>query len=93
MAYKITTDCISCGSCKMECPNGAISEGNEIYRIDPACCTECVGFNSKSKCDEVCPMDACVLDDDHKESNSDLFVKWNKLHPGKIYTISLCPRG
>ncbi|HUT96727.1 MAG TPA: 4Fe-4S binding protein, partial [Dehalococcoidales bacterium] len=31
MAYKITEECISCGACEPECPNGAISEGDEIY--------------------------------------------------------------
>ena len=36
MAYKITDECISCGACEPECPNEAISEGDEIYIIDPA---------------------------------------------------------
>ena len=65
MAYKITDDCISCGSCESECPNQAISEGETIYVIDFNKCTECVGFHDSSKCVEICPVDACVPDPDH----------------------------
>ena len=28
MAYVISDDCISCGTCEGECPAGAISEGD-----------------------------------------------------------------
>ncbi|MFO0571450.1 MAG: 4Fe-4S binding protein [Polyangiaceae bacterium] len=44
MATLITVDRINCGACEPECPNDAISQGDEIYVIDPARCTECVGF-------------------------------------------------
>ena len=44
MATYITSDCINCGACEPECPNDAISEGDDIYVIDPDLCTECVGF-------------------------------------------------
>jgi len=44
MALMINEDCISCDACVAECPNGAISEGDPIYVIDPELCTECVGF-------------------------------------------------
>ena len=60
MALIITDDCISCGACEPECPNNAISEGTEIYEIDPEKCTECVGFFDEPQCAEVCPVDACV---------------------------------
>ncbi len=60
MAYKITDDCNSCGACEPECPNHAISEGADYYVIDPVKCTECVGFNPKPQCADVCPVDACV---------------------------------
>ena len=43
MALIITEECIICGACEPECPNQAITEGEEIYIIDPALCTECVG--------------------------------------------------
>lgn len=83
MSYKIIDDCISCGACEPECPNQAISEGDTIYKIDPAKCTECVGSHPSSKCAEVCPVDACQPDAAHKESKEQLLEKWKKIHPGE----------
>ncbi|MGQ9546836.1 MAG: YfhL family 4Fe-4S dicluster ferredoxin [Dehalococcoidia bacterium] len=83
MAYKITADCISCGACEPECKNEAIKEGDEIYVIDPNKCTECVGWFEKQKCVEVCPVDACIPDPDHKETREQLLKKWHELHPGE----------
>ncbi len=51
MAYKITEDCVACGTCINECPQGAISEG-DIYKIDPNACIDC------GTCADVCPMGA-----------------------------------
>jgi ferredoxin len=51
MAYKITDECISCGSCAAECPADAITEG-EPYVIDPKKCTDC------GACADVCPTEA-----------------------------------
>jgi ferredoxin len=79
MAYKITEECINCGACEPECPNQAISAGDEIYIIDPAKCTECVGHFDASQCAAVCPVDACVPDPDHKESREVLMAKFHKL--------------
>ena len=50
MAYKITDKCISCGACEMECPVGAISQGEERYIIDPEKCIEC------GACQAICPV-------------------------------------
>jgi len=83
MAYKITDDCISCGACEPECLNKAISEGETIYKIDPDKCTECVGVARRSKCADVCPVEACVSDPACKESKEQLLDKWKKLHPGE----------
>lgn len=83
MAYKITEDCISCGACEPECGNQAITEGDEVYIIDPDKCTECVGNYAAPKCVEVCPVDSCVADPAHKESKEQLLAKWKKLHPGE----------
>lgn len=54
MAYKITEDCISCGVCKDECPVDAISEGDEIFVIDPDACIDC------GACAGSCPNEAIV---------------------------------
>jgi ferredoxin len=83
MAYKITSECAACGSCELECPNQAISQGDVIYQINPDKCTECVGFHKASKCAEICPLSAPVPDPKHKETPEQLLAKFNKLHPGK----------
>lgn len=81
MATYITQDCINCGACEPECPNDAISEGDEIYVIDPELCTECVGFHAKEACAAVCPVDCCLPDPKHEESESLLIDRALKLHP------------
>jgi ferredoxin len=80
MAYKITEECINCGACEPECPNQAISAGDERYVIDFNKCTECVGHFDESQCAAVCPVDACVSDPDHKETKEELQAKDLKLH-------------
>ncbi|NIQ03811.1 MAG: 4Fe-4S ferredoxin, partial [Nitrospinaceae bacterium] len=50
MATLITDECINCGVCEPECPNNAISEGEDYYVIDPDLCTECVGFHGEEAC-------------------------------------------
>ena len=60
MALMITDECINCDVCEPECPNDAISQGEEIYIIDPELCTECVGHYETTQCVEVCPVD-CII--------------------------------
>jgi len=60
MTYTITEECINCGACEPECPEGAIMEGDPTYVVDPARCTGCVGAYDSPRCAEVCPVDACV---------------------------------
>jgi len=83
MAFKITEDCIACAACETECPNDAISEGDEFFEIDPDKCTECVGFFDTQQCVEVCPVEAPVADPDRQETKEELLAKFHKLHPGK----------
>ena len=83
MAYKVTGECIRCGSCEPECPNTAIGQGGAGFGIDPEKCTECVGFYESPRCKQICPVDACVPDPEHEETREQLLAKWKKLHPGE----------
>jgi ferredoxin len=79
MALIITDECINCDVCEPECPNGAISQGDTIYIIDPRKCTECVGHYDTPQCVEVCPVDCIPHDPDHVESKEQLQAKYEKL--------------
>ncbi len=79
MALIITDECINCDVCEPECPNSAISAGDEIYVIDPKLCTECVGHYDEPQCVQVCPVDCIPLDPDHPETPEELMVKYEKL--------------
>lgn len=52
MAYVISNECISCGSCAGVCPVNAISEGDGKYVIDAATCLDC------GTCEGECPVSA-----------------------------------
>lgn len=54
MAFKITDECTACGVCEMDCPVGAISEGDPIYVIDADSCTSC------GVCAGSCPSGAII---------------------------------
>jgi ferredoxin len=79
MALYITDECINCDVCEPECPNGAISQGEEIYVINPDLCTECVGHFDKSQCVEVCPVDCIVSDPNRQETKEELHAKYLSL--------------
>jgi len=79
MAVMINEECINCAACEPECPNKAISAGTDIFVIDPAKCTECVGHFDESQCIVVCPVDCIVPDPMHKESKEELQAKFEKL--------------
>lgn len=79
MALMITDECISCDVCVPECPNEAISEGDEYYVIDSDLCTECVGHHDEPQCVEVCPVDCIPKDPDHAETQEELQAKFEKL--------------
>jgi ferredoxin len=82
MALMITDECINCDVCEPECPNDAISMGDEIYVIDPDLCTECVGHYETSQCVEVCPVDCIPKDPNHVETEEELLAKYQRLVGG-----------
>jgi ferredoxin len=79
MALMITDECINCDVCEPECPNEAISQGLEIYVIDPDKCTECVGHFDTPQCVEVCPVDCIPVNPDRVESKDALQRKYAAL--------------
>lgn len=52
MAFVISDDCLSCGTCADQCPVGAISEGDGKYVIDESACLSC------GSCAGACPVGA-----------------------------------
>lgn len=79
MALTILDECINCDVCEPECPNEAISMGEEIYEINPALCTECVGHYEESQCLLVCPVDCIIVDPNHTETKQELQAKFELL--------------
>jgi ferredoxin len=79
MALIITDECINCDVCEPECPNGAISPGEEIYEIDPRLCTECVGHYDTPQCVEVCPVECIPVNPDFVETKEQLMLKYEAL--------------
>ncbi len=88
MSLKITDECSSCGACESECPNQAISEGEDHYKINPDLCTECVGFFAEPQCTSACPTDSIVKDPAHEESKNALLAKFTQMHPDKEPALS-----
>jgi len=52
MAYVISNNCVSCGTCAAQCPMDAISEGDSQYVIDQDVCAGC------GSCAAACPVGA-----------------------------------
>lgn len=52
MALQISDECLACGVCMDECPVEAITEGDDMFIINPDECTDC------GACSEVCPSEA-----------------------------------
>jgi len=83
MALMITDDCINCDVCESECPNNAISQGAEIYVIDPDKCTECMGHFDEPQCVAICPVSCIPLNPDRVETKEELQQKYQQLTAGK----------
>jgi len=79
MALLITDECINCDVCEPACPNLAISMGPDIYEIDPALCTECVGHFDEPQCVSLCPVACIPVDPKHRESREQLQAKFERL--------------
>lgn len=82
MATHITSECINCGACVPECPNTAITQGEDVFVIDPTHCTECVGFHDEEACQTVCPVTCCLPDPNRPETEAALVARALVLHPG-----------
>jgi ferredoxin len=52
----------------------------DVYYIVSDKCTECQGFHDEPQCAAVCPVDCCVDDPDHRESEEDLLAKKDFMH-------------
>jgi len=70
-------------------PNGVSADADavqdpisdEIYYISPDKCTECIGFFEEPQCAAVCPVDCCVPDESHVETEAVLLEKQRFMHP------------
>jgi len=53
---------------------------DDVYFIVPEKCTECQGFHEEPQCAAVCPVDCCLPDPDHVETEEQLLAKKAKMH-------------
>lgn len=53
---------------------------DDIYYIVPGKCTECKGFHEEPQCKTVCPVDCCVDDPEHRETEETLLDRQRFLH-------------
>ena len=61
-----------------DAPQEPVSD--DIYFIVTDKCTECIGFHEEPQCAAVCPVDCCIPDEDHVESEESLLEKKAFLH-------------
>ncbi|MCB9310281.1 MAG: 4Fe-4S dicluster domain-containing protein [Lewinellaceae bacterium] len=59
-------------------PQPPVSE--EFYFIVADKCTECKGFHEEPQCAAVCPVDCCLPDPNHVETEEQLLNRKEKLH-------------
>ena len=52
LSYKITDECVGCGTCVDSCPNEAIAEDGDVYKIQADKCLDC------GVCVDSCPTGA-----------------------------------
>ena len=95
MATMITEECINCGRAIPNAPTAiyagrwwelkASNPRSAGFTIVPEKCTECVGHFDQEQCAAVCPVDCCVADPNHVESEEELFTRAKQLHPSKEF--------
>ena len=69
-------------------PNGSVVDADaknppisdEFYFIVPDKCTECKGFHDEPQCASVCPVDCCIPDENHVETEAYLLQKKVWMH-------------
>lgn len=79
MSLVITEECINCDVCEPACPNKAISQGVDIYEINPELCTQCIGHYDEPQCQIVCPVDCIIIDKKYPETTEQLLLKYKKI--------------
>ena len=79
MALMITAVCINCDVCEPECPNEAISMGEDFYQIAADKCTECVGHFDQPQCVQLCPVACIPVNPAHVENQQSLMAKYLRL--------------
>jgi ferredoxin len=94
MALLITNECINCDVCEPECPNDAIYMGQEIYEINPAKCTECVGHFDEPQCVQLCPVNCIPVNPLWVESQASLWQKYQRLQDETALAVPVpsCPK-
>jgi len=53
---------------------------DDFYYITPDKCTECKGFHDEPQCAAVCPVDCCLPDPNHVETEEVLLARKERLH-------------
>jgi ferredoxin len=53
--------------------------GEDIYEINPAKCTECVGHFEEPQCQVVCPVECIEIHPDWRESREQLLERYEDL--------------
>ena len=53
---------------------------DDYYFIVTDKCTECVGFHEEPQCAAVCPVDCCVPDPEHVNTEEEMLARKERLH-------------
>ena len=81
MSLRINELCVNCDVCEPVCPNKAIAQGEVIYVIDPARCTQCVGHYDEPQCVVVCAVEGIDPNPEPQETVPQHLAKLRRLPP------------